>query len=100
MSLSKSEMDKLNTAVGKAFAKAQLDEVDIATIQTHELDLINEMGLTLDQARHVSLWCQVECQRHWAQSLYNTNHEEGDVVKARLKHGSPYQKYSYRGYRT
>jgi hypothetical protein len=100
MSLSKSEMDKLNVAIGKCFAQAQLDEVDIATIQAHELDLMTEMCLTLDQARKVSNWCQVQCQRHWAQSLYYTQQETGDVVKERAKFVTPYQKYSFRGYRT
>lgn len=92
MSLSKSQVDKLNIAIGKAFAKCHLNAEDINVIKSCESELVSEIGLTLDQARKVSLWCQMECQRDWAQNIYLPQDQ-------RPLH-SPYSTYSHRGYRT
>ncbi len=91
--LSKSQFEKLNIAVGKCFAKSQLNEEDIQMLLNYEDEVLN-MGLTMDQIRLIKLWCQRECQRSWAQSYMTGSSED------RQQHCSPYSKYSYRGYRT
>ena len=58
------------------------------------LGLVNEVGLNENQARHVMLWCQNECQRQWGYESFNINK---DMTQ---QHKSPYSEYSYRGYRT
>ena len=69
-----------------------LNAEDINVIKSCESELVSEIGLTLDQARKVSLWCQMECQRDWAQNIYLPQDQ-------RPLH-SPYSTYSHRGYRT
>ncbi len=93
--LSNAKLEKLNIAIGKCFARAHLSNEDIACILDCTADEMSaNMGLTMDQISLVNRHCQVECQRHWAQS-YMTG-----CVDDRIKHTSPYAKYSYRGYRT
>lgn len=92
MSLSKSQIDKLSIAVGKSFGKCHLNAEDINAIKSCEDELISELGLTLDQARQVKLWCQMECQRDWAQNIY--------LPKDQRPLKSPYAMHSDKGYRT
>jgi hypothetical protein len=87
--------EKLMIAVGKSFACAKLDENDINILKEKGiLGLVNEVGLNENQARHVMLWCQNECQRRWGSESFNINKNISQY------HKSPYSEYSYKGYRT
>ncbi len=93
--LSKSKLEKLDIAVGKCFAKSQLNDEDIEVILAASDDeFYNNMNLLMDQVRFIKSWCQVQCQRKWGQS-YMTG-----TVEDRMNATSPYSKYSYKGYRT
>ncbi len=93
--LSNSKLEKLQLAIGKCFAKAHLNAEDIEVILAAADEEFSEnMCLTMDQISLIKRHCQVECQRAWAQSHMTGSPED------RMKHVSPYAKYSYRGYRT
>jgi hypothetical protein len=93
--LSNSKLEKLDLAIGKCFAKAHLSDEDIEVILTaSDEEFYHNMNLLMDQVRTIKIWCQIECQRKWAQA-----HMTG-CPEDRMQHVSPYAKYSYRGYRT